>query len=86
MGRVEREVVGKRLEAEVAEMRSAWREREAKAGMDEAVRELMGLLGVSQEWKVEREAELRRQAVSGELHPLIAYEQIAFTRSLEVNR
>ncbi|MEV7889905.1 hypothetical protein ACWD3I_24945 [Streptomyces sp. NPDC002817] len=89
MSRSDREsrvVAGDRLEAEVARIRSAWRVRQMEVELAEEMRELLGLLGVSEEWKAERVAELRRQVLSGELHPLVACEQIAFTQSLVVNR
>jgi hypothetical protein len=79
---MDREEIGRCLEAEVTEMRLRWLQVE----VPRKVRDVVETLGVSEEWKRQRQADLRRQAVTGELHPLIACEQIEFVGSLTVNR
>lgn len=77
--RDERERIGKRLETEVCKIRLAW----LKGYADRATRDLLQALGVSEEWKRETVARLRQQAATGQLEPLIAYEQAAFVQSLQ---
>jgi hypothetical protein len=76
-----RERLGQSLEADLREIRIAWLKRDT----DQQMRALLQELGTSAEWKEEMVARLRAQGASGELHPLIAAEQIAFVQSLTVN-
>ncbi|MCF1597724.1 MULTISPECIES: hypothetical protein [Streptomyces] len=76
----EREQIGQRLEAEVAEIRFAW----LKQDTEQKTREVLELLGVSDAWKRETAARLYQQMAAGELDPRVGFEQAAFVQSLTV--